>query len=70
VPDLTLTNIISGLVFSGLGFVAFTYGKRMSCWMPMLCGIGLMMLPLLLEDVPLVIASSVLGLAAIIFRHN
>lgn len=44
-PDLSFSNLMGGLLFGSIGFVAFTYGKRMSLWKPMLCGIGLMIFP-------------------------
>jgi hypothetical protein len=67
---MSLSNVIVGLVFSGLGFVVFTYGKRMSYWVPMFCGIGLMMLPLFIADLPLLMTSIVLGAIAIGFRNS
>jgi hypothetical protein len=70
VPEFSLTNVVAGLVFSGLGFVVFTYGKRMGYWIPMFCGIGLMMLPLFVADLPLLITSTVLGTIAIVFRNS
>ncbi|PZR78786.1 MAG: hypothetical protein DLM52_02360 [Chthoniobacterales bacterium] len=70
VPALSLTDLIGGLLFSSLGFVAFTYGKRMGYWTPMLCGIALMLLPLLLADAPLLVVSAALTGTAIIFRRN
>jgi hypothetical protein len=70
VPEMSPANIIAGLVFSGLGFVVFTYGKRMGYWIPMFCGIALMMLPLFIDDLPLVITSTVLGAIAIVFRNS
>jgi hypothetical protein len=70
VPALTFTNCIGGMLFSAFGFVAFTYGKRMGYWMPMLCGIALMMLPLFVADAPLLIASALVGTIAIVFRHS
>jgi hypothetical protein len=70
VPALTLTNCIGGVLFSAFGFVAFTYGKRMGYWMPMLCGIALMMLPLFVADAPLLIASALVGTIAIVFRQS
>ena len=69
-PALTLTNIIGGVLFSSFGFVAFTYGKRMGYWTPMLCGIALMLLPLFVADGPLLIASALLGTVAIAFRNS
>jgi hypothetical protein len=70
VPEMSLTNVVAGLIFSGFGFVVFTYGKRMGYWVPMFCGIALMMLPLLVDDLPLLITSAALGAVAVIFRHN
>ncbi len=69
-PELTWANSIAGLVFSGAGFVAFIYGKRMQCWIPMFCGIGLMMLPLFVDDLPFVLSSLALTGVAVIFRNN
>jgi hypothetical protein len=69
-PDAFTADCIGGLVFSGLGFVAFTYGKRMHVWTPMICGLGLMLLPLFLADLALLITSLMLGAAAIVFRRS
>jgi hypothetical protein len=69
-PALSLTNIIGGFLFSSFGFVAFIYGKRMGYWTPMLCGIGLMLLPLFVDDLPLLITSVLLGAVAIVFRNS
>ncbi|HEY0368034.1 MAG TPA: hypothetical protein VGC85_00425 [Chthoniobacterales bacterium] len=38
-------ELIGGLVFSSIGLVAFTYGKRMQVWRAMLLGIALMVYP-------------------------
>lgn len=69
-PEFSVSNTIAGFLFSSIGFVAFVYGKRMHCWTPMLCGIGLMMLPLFLTNLALLISSAVLSIAAIVFRHS
>jgi len=42
----------------------------MGYWTPMLCGLALMLLPLLVADLALFVASGVLGTAAIVFRHS
>jgi hypothetical protein len=63
-------NSVVGVVSSAFGFIVFTYGKRMKYWIPMLCGLALMLLPLFLADLALLITSAVLGTAAIIFRHS
>ena len=69
-PDLFLLNCIGGLLFSAVGFIAFAYGKRMRYWTPMLCGLALMLLPLFVADLALLVASALLGAAAIVFRHT
>ncbi|MBV9010131.1 MAG: hypothetical protein JO354_13360 [Verrucomicrobia bacterium] len=69
-PALSLSNFIGGLIFSSIGFVAFTYGRRMGYWIPMLCGIGLMVLPLFADDALLFVASAVLCATAVVFRHS
>ena len=53
-----------------LGFVAFTYGKRMRHWTPMICGLILMLLPLFVADLALLLTSALLGATAIVFRHS
>ncbi len=40
--NFSLGNIIAGLVFSGIGFVAFTYGRREGRYQTMVLG-GVMM---------------------------
>ena len=57
-------------IFSGLGFVAFTYGKRMRHWIPMICGLILMLLPLFVADLALLLTSALLGATAIVFRDS
>ena len=41
----TLSNLIGGLLFGGIGFVAFVYGKRMARWPMALLGFLLMAYP-------------------------
>jgi hypothetical protein len=43
--NFSTANLIGGLVFGSIGFVAFIYGKRMSLWRPMFLGLGLMVYP-------------------------
>ena len=70
VPDVFSLNCVAGVLFSAFGFVVFTYGKRMGYWTPMLCGLALMLLPLFVADVALLVGSTLLGTAAIVFRHT
>jgi hypothetical protein len=69
-PDVFTMNCVAGIVFSAFGFIVFTYGKRMGYWTPMLCGLALMLLPLFVADVALLVGSTLLGTAAIVFRHT
>jgi hypothetical protein len=41
----SLPNLIGGFLFSGIGFVAFVYGKKMERWKPRLIGLVLMIYP-------------------------
>jgi uncharacterized oligopeptide transporter (OPT) family protein len=43
--NLSAGNIIAGLLFSGIGFVAFTYGKREERYRTMVMGIVMMVYP-------------------------
>ena len=44
-PPLDLANLIGGMIFGSIGFVAFVYGKRMHAWTPMFIGLALMAFP-------------------------
>lgn len=41
------SELLGGLLFSGIGFVAFTYGRKMGQWKPALIGVLLMCYPYL-----------------------
>lgn len=43
--DSLWSNVIGGLIFGAIGFVAFVYGKRQSEWRPMILGLTLMAFP-------------------------
>ena len=65
--DLSAGNLIGGLVFGSIGFVAFIYGKRMHLWKPMFCGIVLMIYPYFIGDTWMVYAIGVIGTVALFF---
>ena len=46
---MTAANLIGGLIFGSIGFVAFVYGKRLSLWRPMFLGLALMVFPYFIE---------------------
>lgn len=48
VPDVgkfSMASIIGGILFGGIGFVAFVYGKKLSLFKTMIIGIALMVYP-------------------------
>jgi hypothetical protein len=49
-PVFSGANLIGGLLFGSIGFVAFIYGKRMHVWKPMLLGLALMAYPYFVEN--------------------
>ncbi len=63
-------NLIGGFVFGSIGFVAFTYGKRMSLWKPMFLGLALMVYPYFVSNDVLLFAAGVAGSASLWFMRN
>ena len=68
--DLSPANLIGGMVFGSIGFVAFIYGKRLSLWKPMLCGIALMVYPYFIADTAMMLAIGALGTGALFFLRD
>jgi hypothetical protein len=65
--NFSAANLIGGLVFGSIGFVAFIYGKRMHLWKPMLLGIGLMVYPYFINDDAIMIVIGLFGSTALFF---
>ena len=62
-------NLLGGLIFGSIGFVAFIYGKRMHVWRPMLLGLALMAYPYFVANDIALFAIGVVGTAALfLFR--
>ena len=68
--NLSALNLIGGLIFGSIGFVAFIYGKRMSLWKQMFCGIILMVFPYFVENTALMFAIGSAGTIALFFLRN
>jgi hypothetical protein len=69
-PVFSGANLIGGLLFGSIGFVAFIYGKRMHVWKPMFLGIALMAYPYFVENDIALFAIGVVGTAALfLFRE-
>ena len=65
--SFSAANLIGGLVFGSIGFVAFIYGKRMNLWKPMFLGIALMVYPYFISDDLLMIAIGAIGTTGLFF---
>jgi hypothetical protein len=68
--NFSATNLIGGLVFGAIGFVAFVYGKRMNRWKPMLLGIGLMVYPYFISDDKIMLVIGILGSSTLFFMRE
>jgi len=65
--NLSAANLIGGLVFGSIGFIAFIYGKRMNLWKPMFLGIALMIYPYFISNDIALIAIGAIGTAGLFF---
>ena len=69
-PVFSGANLLGGLIFGSIGFVAFIYGKRMHVWKPMLIGLALMAYPYFIENDVTLFAIGVVGTASLfLFRE-
>jgi hypothetical protein len=69
VPVFSGANLIGGLIFGSIGFVAFVYGKRMHVWKPMFLGLALMVYPYFVANDVALFAIGTVGTAALfLFR--
>ena len=69
-PVFNGANLIGGLLFGSIGFVAFIYGKRMHVWKPMLIGLSLMVYPYFVaNDLAVFVIGAVGTTALFLFRE-
>jgi hypothetical protein len=68
--DFGAANLIGGLVFGSIGFVAFVYGKRMNLWKLMFCGLALMIYPYFIANTVAMIVIGVAGSIALLFLRD
>lgn len=67
--NFSMGQIIAGLVFSGIGFVAFRWGKSTENWKAIGIGVALMALPVFLQDtMTLTLVSLALCVALYFFK--
>ena len=68
--NFSAANLIGGLVFGSIGFVAFIYGKRMALWKPMFIGLGLMVYPYFVSSDLILWSAGITGSASLWFVRN
>lgn len=60
-------GIVGGILFGGIGFVAFMYGKKNAEWRPMVLGISLMVYPYFVRGTLLLYLAGIALSAALYF---
>jgi hypothetical protein len=68
--NFAAANLIGGLIFGSIGFIAFIYGKRMNLWKPMFLGLALMAYPYFVTNDVLLFAVGIVGSAALWFLRG
>ena len=68
--NFSTANLIGGLVFGSIGFVAFIYGKRMNLWGPMFIGLALMVYPYFVSSDLVLWCAGVAGSASLWFVRS
>ena len=67
--SFSLSNIIGGVIFGAIGFVAFMYGKRMEAYRALGIGLALMIFPYFIENtVVMYCIGAALTVALFVFR--
>lgn len=69
-PALSFANLMAGLIFGSIGFVAFVYGKRMNVWKPMFLGLALMVFPYFIGNTTWLFATGIFGTALLFLFRN
>ena len=68
--DLSAANLIGNLLFGAIGFVAFAYGKRMTLWKMMFCGLALMIYPYFIANTVAMYVAGTVGSVALFFLRD
>jgi hypothetical protein len=69
-PELSFANLMAGMIFGSIGFVAFIYGKRMNVWRPMFLGLVLMVFPYFIGNTTWLFAMGIFGTALLFLFRN
>jgi hypothetical protein len=68
--NFSAANLIGGLIFGSVGFVAFIYGKRMNLWGPMFIGLALMIYPYFVSNDIILWAAGIAGSVSLWFVRS
>ena len=63
--NFSAANLIAGVIFGSIGFVAFMYGKRMNLWRPMFLGLALMVNPYFINNDIVMVIVGIVGSASL-----
>jgi hypothetical protein len=68
-PSIDNASLLWGVVFGAVGFACFIYGKKQAMFVPLFCGIGLMVFPYFVSNtVLLLMVGLVLSVLPYLFR--
>jgi hypothetical protein len=68
--NFSAANLIAGVIFGSIGFVAFMYGKRMHLWKPMFLGLALMVYPYFVSNDVVMVIVGIVGSASLWFLRD
>ena len=68
--NLSAGNIIAGLIFSGIGYVAFSWGRKQERYRTMVMGIVLMAYPYFTPSTTMTCVVGVVLTVALYFFHD
>ncbi|HKI61721.1 MAG TPA: hypothetical protein VKA31_05460 [Mariprofundaceae bacterium] len=63
----SISTLYWGLLFSSIGLGFFVYGKKQKAFVPVFCGIGLIIVPYFISNVPILIISGIAIMAVACF---
>jgi hypothetical protein len=68
-PSIDNASLLWGVVFGAVGFAYFIYGKKQAMFVPLFCGIALMVFPYFVSNtVLLLMVGLVLSVLPYLFR--
>ena len=56
---LDTSSLMWGVLFSSFGLGFFLYGKKQKAVVPLVCGLGLMVMPYFISNILLLVAASI-----------